>query len=319
MDENEYLSLSKVAEPSNSVRVDLKIDYLDDDIIMIDNVKMLTEPSSTRLQMNAMAVCFKGKSQLELNGVPKKFCANQALICPPGTVFSNVMISPDFDFKIIFLSDRILHSFLREKMNIWTRVLYISRMHIFPIDEVQMEGLMLFYRMLDMNISSTQNHPYKTDMLQSLLRVAVLGICGAFEVMLKNGETPFQNSASELLFDNVATNQAISMEHNSSQILFQRFINLLNNSTRRHRSVQSFADELCITPKYLSVICKKNSGKTANAWITEHLLEDIRYYLRQTDYSIKEICNMLGFPNTSFFGKYVKEHFGMTPTQLRKQ
>jgi AraC-like DNA-binding protein len=27
----------------------------------------------------------------------------------------------------------------------------------------------------------------------------------------------------------------------------------------------------------------------------------------------------LGFPNTSFFGKYVKEHFGCTPTQLRQQ
>jgi AraC-like DNA-binding protein len=82
---------------------------------------------------------------------------------------------------------------------------------------------------------------------------------------------------------------------------------------------QSFADELCITPKYLSAVCKRNSGKTANAWITEHLMEDIRYYLRQTDLSIKEVCSVLGFPNASFFGKYVKEHFGVTPTQLRQQ
>ena len=49
------------------------------------------------------------------------------------------------------------------------------------------------------------------------------------------------------------------------------------------------------------------------------VMEDIRYYLKQTDLSIKQICDQLGFPNTSFFGKYVKEHFGCTPTQLRQQ
>ena len=74
---------------------------------------------------------------------------------------------------------------------------------------------------------------------------------------------------------------------------------------------------LAVLPKYLSTICKKYSGKTANTWITEHVMEDIRYYLVSTDLSIKEICVRLGFPNTSFFGKYVKEHFGVTPTQMR--
>ena len=87
----------------------------------------------------------------------------------------------------------------------------------------------------------------------------------------------------------------------------------------KHRTVEWYATELCITPKYLSSICKKQSGKTANEWITEHVLEDIRYYLKQTDYSIKQICDLLGFPNTSFFGKYVKDHFGMTPMEFRVQ
>ena len=86
----------------------------------------------------------------------------------------------------------------------------------------------------------------------------------------------------------------------------------------KHRTVESYANELCISPKYLSVICKKHSGKTANEWIREHVLEDIRYYLKQTDLTITQIADLLGFPNSSFFGKYVKEHFGMTPMQVRK-
>ena len=50
----------------------------------------------------------------------------------------------------------------------------------------------------------------------------------------------------------------------------------------------------------------------------EHVLEDIRYYLKQTDYSIKQICDLLGFPNPSFFSRYVKIHFGQTPAYFRQ-
>lgn len=92
---------------------------------------------------------------------------------------------------------------------------------------------------------------------------------------------------------------------------------MLHTIKVKHRPVEAYANDLCISPKYLTVICKKNSGKTANEWITEHVLEDIRYYLKQTDMSIKQICDRLGFPNPSFFGKYVKDHFGQTPVQLR--
>ena len=35
--------------------------------------------------------------------------------------------------------------------------------------------------------------------------------------------------------------------------------------------------------------------------------------------SIKEIANELDFPNTSFFGKYVREHLGQTPMEYRRK
>ena len=125
-----------------------------------------------------------------------------------------------------------------------------------------------------------------------------------------------QKSERTTLFlpdDNAASASSATLHH------FQRFLNILNTSEVRHRSVEAYADELCISPKYLSAICKKHSGKTANEWIRKHVLEDIRYHLKQTDLTVKQISMHLGFPNTSFFGKYVKEHFGMTPLQVRNE
>lgn len=294
MPEKEHY-LSMIAGVQSEIKADVNVGYFDDDIIMVDNVRLLSEPSATRLKMNAVAICIRGRVSLELNGVPTLLQANQVLICPPNTVFSNMMLSPDFEFKAIFLTDRILHSFLREKMSIWTQVLYVNRMHVATISPEDIEFMGLFYRMLNISINHTDDHPYRTDVVHSLLRAAFLDICGSMEMMVSSGQVAGGDS------------------------LFQRFLQLLNSGPSRHRSVHSYADELCITPKYLSVVCKNNSGKTASEWITEHLLEDIRYYLRQTDMSIKEVSHQLGFPNTSFFGKYVKEHFGMTPIQFRRQ
>ena len=151
--------------------------------------------------------------------------------------------------------------------------------------------------MLSLCFYKEECYPFRTDVIQALLRGAILGFCGALKhLMLDDKESIVRGTGNN---------------H------FQRFLDLLHSLEVKHHSTKWYASELCITPKYLSFICKKNSGKTASEWITEHVVEDIRYNLKQTDYSNKQICDMLGFPNTSFFGKYVKDHFGMTPMQVR--
>ena len=52
--------------------------------------------------------------------------------------------------------------------------------------------------------------------------------------------------------------------------------------------------------------------------VNEFIIEDITELLKYSEKSIKEIANYLEFPNLSYFGKYVKAHTGMSPTQYRK-
>ena len=48
------------------------------------------------------------------------------------------------------------------------------------------------------------------------------------------------------------------------------------------------------------------------------IIDDVRLLLHDPDKSVKEISNELGFPNLSFFGKYVKRMLGMSPKAYRK-
>lgn len=187
-------------------------------------------------------------------------------------------------------------------MSIWNEVMYIQRLHVINLTDEDLRFYTCFYDMLRLCFEKDANTPFRSDVIQSLVRSAMLGLCGA----MKHLGIPSKQESS------------ISQKGSTNTRYFQRFLDLLHTSEVKHRSVESYANELCISPKYLSLVCKKQSGKTANEWITEQVMEDIRYYLQHTDLSIKQVCDQLGFSNTSFFSKYTKKHLGNTPLQIRQ-
>ena len=284
---------------------DIQIGYSDNDIVVVDSIQQFTEINTAHVAMNAVVICTDGKVQAQMNGKQMELHKNQVAIVPQDVTVTDVMVSPNFNLKAMFLTNRILQSFLREKMSIWNDMMYIHRQHVVTMDEDEILSFTYFYDMLTLTITKGKDNPLHTDVIQSLLRSAILAFCGRMKLMLSS-ETSQADAASS--HDN---------EKMTSKVHFQHFLDLLHSNDVKRHTVEAYASELCISPKYLTAVCKKNSGKTANEWITEHVLEDIRYYLRQTDLSIKQICDKLAFPNPSFFGKYVKDHFGMTPLEFR--
>ena len=274
---------------------DIQIGYSDNDIVVIDSIQQFNEVNTAHVAMNAIIICTNGKVQARVNGIQMELHKNQVAIVPQNVTATDVMVSPDFNLKAMFLTNRILQSFLHEKMNVWNDMMYVHRNHIVTMDEDEILFYTHFYDMLTLAIERGKENPYHTEIIQALLRSAILGLCGAMKWMLSSDHH----------------------ETHTADTHFQRFLDLLHSTDVKHRTVEAYANDLCISPKYLTAICKKHSGRTANEWITEHVLEDIRYYLKQTDLSMKQICDQLGFPNPSFFGKYVKDHFGMTPMEFR--
>lgn len=278
----------------------LDIGYSDDDIVIVDSIQRFEEEvREAHVAINTIVICTCGKVQAQMNGHSIVLQKNQVAIIPERIIATDIMITPDFDMKAMFLTNRILQSFLREKMSVWNDLMYVHQLHILTMEDGDMLFHSHFYDMLSLAIERGKDNPFRTDVIQALLRSSMLALCGS---MMQKIPQPIS-----------APNQHTPNLH------FQRFLDLLHNGELKRQSVEVYANELCITPKYLTTICKKLSGKTANDWIRDQVLEDIRYHLKQTDLSIKQISDKLGFPNPSFFGKYVKEHFGMTPLQFRQK
>ena len=277
----------------------IHVGYSDNDIVIVDSIQQFAIVSEAHVQMSAIVICTSGRVQGLMNGKTIELRQNQVAVIPANVVIADLMTSPDFNIKALFFTNQILQSFLREKMSIWNEVMYIQRLHVISLTDEDLRFYTCFHDMLSLYFEKSADTPFRSDVIQSLVRCAMLGLCGAMKQQL----TDTTHLPSEI---------------RTSSGHFQRFLDLLHSSKAKHRTVESYASELCISPKYLSFVCKKQSGKTANEWITEQVMEDIRYYLRQTDLSVKQVCDRLAFPNPSFFGKYVKEHFGVTPLQLRQ-
>lgn len=292
--EKKHSTLDEMAEKNMIV-----VDYSDDDIVIIDNINDLTELTPKRLQNNIIAFAKRGKAQLKVNGQTVTIAENQLLLCPPNTMLTDFMFSPGLEFRAIFLTNRIIQSFFREKTNIWNDTMYIYKMHVVTIQEQNTEYLSNVFNAMQILMDAKEGkYPYRSESIRGLLYSAIFGLYGILSTSLPEKEKTVLTQ---------------------SDSIFQRFLGMLNDNNLISNNVEDYASRLYISPKYLSSVCKKVSGKTAKEWIKEHTMEEIRYYLKETDLSIKEVVGKMGFANASFFCKYVRQNFGMTPMEFRQK
>jgi AraC family transcriptional activator of pobA len=84
-------------------------------------------------------------------------------------------------------------------------------------------------------------------------------------------------------------------------------------------SVGFLADQLNISPRYLSDLLKQETGKTAIDLIHLYLISEAKNLLQGADQTVAEIAYALGFENPPYFSRLFKQEVGMSPNQFKKQ
>lgn len=271
------------------IRNKICISYSDKDIVFCDNIRELPGIYPVQLDMILIVVCIKGRLQVEINSKPYTIQKDEILFCGQNYILSNYMISLDFECKILGLSNDIIQQVLYPNRDIWNKIFYLNQNPILRLNEEEISTFGKYYELAKTKFDKTKHRYYKESMIALIQAITY--------------------DALALLDDVVSTDINIMYQ---GELLFKRFIILLSEDRETNREVGYYAKILCVTPKYLSTVCKKQSGKTASKWIQEKTVNKIRYLLKNSEKSIKEISDELNFPNISFFGKYVKEHLGMS-------
>ena len=108
-------------------------------------------------------------------------------------------------------------------------------------------------------------------------------------------------------------------EHLRHNAILCDFIELLALHFKQQHNVWFYAQELNITPHYLTKIIKACTGKTPANIIAELLYNEARYLLANTSLSVQEIASNLNFSDQSSFGKFFKRFDNTSPLDYRKR
>jgi len=111
---------------------------------------------------------------------------------------------------------------------------------------------------------------------------------------------------------------------NVNRGILHRFEELLNGyfSSAKPRelglpSVAYFADELHLSPNYFGDLIKKETGKTAQEYIQNKIIEISKGKIFDSKKTISEIAYDLGFKYPQHFTRFFKQRVGHTPKEYK--
>lgn len=83
-------------------------------------------------------------------------------------------------------------------------------------------------------------------------------------------------------------------------------------------TVESIAEQLHLSPHYLSDLLRSLTGKSAQQHIQEKVIEKAKEYLTITNLSVAEIAYQLGFEYPQSFNKLFKKKTNVSPLEFRQ-
>lgn len=273
----------------------LIVDYADGDVVIFDHVKDLSSLYPLKPMTSLIAMCCSGSLTLKVNNVQVEVKTNDVLFCPPKVFIEDFSFSDDFECKILCLADHIIQALLHDKITLWNHAVYVNKLNVISMSDICTTEMNNYYALICSKIKNHRTAP-QYEIIQTLIRAMLLELCFILENRHGKGE---------------------EVKLSQGKMLFNRFLGLISNNEIKRRPISHYASLLAITPKYLTMLCLKYSDKTASDWIIQYTIEDIRFYLRNSNLSIKEVSAKLGFANMSHFGSYVRKHLGMSPSDYR--
>ena len=270
--------------------------YNDGEIYFADNITSIPGlMKQFKVNFIAYVIVTEGRLSLDMNNVTYQLDKNCSLFVDRKVVINNVKHTESFNCVICAMSTDIGFGFFNKSL--LQSIMHIMANPVIKLEQTEVDLMMKYYELLVFKMDH-QEMNFGRETVRDIIR------CFAYDLLSNINRHLNQDSGDDML--------------RQGDRIFRRFMLLLADNTNVNRSVKSYADELCVSPKYLTSVCRKHSDATTSELIATAVISRIKQLLLYSDMSIKEVAGEMGFYNLSFFGKYVKKHLGLSPNHYRK-
>ena len=255
------------------------------------NLSRMTS-DTIKVEWVIVSIVVSGEAECTINGKNYNVKAHDIIMSLPNYVLERQKRTDDLSVNSLCIS----RSLFQNSSYNWDVVSFLIAHPILSLTDMEYTCLSLYYSLISVKIGDKNKLGYRESM-QCLLKSFMCELYGVIGRYISVGAVNY------------------SQGHN----LFKGFLDLLTSVYPKPRSVSFYAETLNVTSKYLSSVCKATCGETASMLIHKAVTKDIADLLSYSNKSIKEIMVELDFPSLSFFGKYVKKHFGVGPKEYRSK
>lgn len=240
-------------------------------------------------------VCTSGHFTFKCENVEYIVNKDETLFLSHGVRFSIITQSDDCSVVIIFYRADSIRNILGSTVVGMKFIEYINPrdcwvMHTGHENELEKYSELLAVRKSDENVFAANER-------QLLLLSLTYRVCSIFRELSDDG-----NNESSRKLD-----------------IYMQLMQLIDKHFMHERGVRFYANQLCLSPKYLTQLVKSVSGRTVQQLVFKAITKKAVYLITSTDKSIKEISDYLHFPNASAFGTFFKKQVGVSPINYRQQ
>ena len=272
--------------------------YIGEDIALADRLGEIPVPrDARRMNFIVLALCTNGSLKYTLDTREITVTPGELLIVSEHHVVNNYNASNDVEGLAMMMSVDFFHEIINDVSDLSAIFLYARSFPVMKLSEADAEIFRSYFFTIKNRAADVGNH-FRRPLVRTLLL--------AMFYDLSNVIYQSQQQLSE-------------QPPKRAEVIFTRFIKMVEQHCNRERRVGWYAKQLGITAKYLSETVKSASQRTPNEWIDNYVLAEFRVLLKNTTKSIKQITEEMNFPNQSFLGKYFREHVGMSPSAYRRR
>lgn len=293
--ENELIELTV---PQIKEVVGHKDNYDDFYVFRASSSDHFIEGRTVRMKAFTVILCIDGTENGTVNLKEMSINKGSLLMTFPNNVLKIEAGYPTATVRGIMLSQdfmRMLQVDVKNSLPLFMRLAYNPLVNL---TQEQQEDIERYFDLLE-NISNNSDLAHRDEIVRGLLMSMFYRISDTYEQrpqVLDEKERSVRNRREEY---------------------FAKFITLLSENFKRERTVGFYAEQMCVTPKYLSLLIKDFSGKSAAEWIDSYVITEAKTLLRYSTMSIQEVAYELNFSSQSFFGKYFKHLTGMSPSEYK--
>ena len=114
-------------------------------------------------------------------------------------------------------------------------------------------------------------------------------------------------------FDNLRQNDVVETE-----VLIEKAVNYIAQNYENKLTLEEVASYLFITPNYLCSMFKRVMGINFVDYISKVKVQQAKKMLKNSSYKVKDISELLGYNDYTYFCKVFKKIEGTTPLEYRK-